>query len=75
MVMLMLLSCVGTEEEGSVGVTTASMDEGEGVGMEEGGGAMALAVEEATQVVMVVTMATKEVEAMAVATLIGGETN
>ena len=62
-------------EEGLVGVTIASMDEGEAaVGMEVGG-AMAMAVEEATQVVMVVTMATKEVEAMAEATLIGGETD
>lgn len=62
-------------EEGLVGVTIASMDEGEAaVGMEVGG-AMAMAVEEATRVVMVVTMATKEVEAMAEATLIGGETD
>ena len=57
-----------------MGVTIASMDEGEAVGMEVGG-AMATAVEEATPVVMVVTMATKEAEVMAEATLIGGETD
>ena len=60
-------------EEGSVVVTIASMDEEEGVDM-EGGGAITMVAEEATLADMVVTMATKEAEAMVAATLIGGET-
>ena len=54
-------------------VTIASMDEEEGVDM-EGGGAITMVAEEATLADMVVTMATKEAEAMVAATLIGGET-
>ena len=75
-VLCILLFSAGMGEEGLVGVTTASMDEGEeGEEGMAGGGATALAEEEVTQVVMVVTMVTKEVEAMVVATRIGGETN